>query len=199
MLKMDADNNKTYNGANWAYQIKSVLDSIGLKNIWLQQFDIIIPFNLIKQRILDIYKQSWYASVNNSNRLLMYSRYKHDFIFEKYLDFLSERKYRNALSQFRLSSHDLEIERGRYSNVDRDDRICLLCNSNQIENEYHFLLTCPFYRDLRKTYLKLYYYQWPTLDKFDNLMSTTNRTIVINLAKYVYFTILRQRKQIIRH
>ena len=198
MLKMGADNNKTYNGANWAYQIKSILDSIGLTNIWIQQFDIIIPFNLIKQRILDIYKQSWYASVNNSNRLLMYSRYKHDFNFEKYLDFMSEKKYRNALSQFRLSSHDLEIERGRYANVDRDDRICILCNSNQIENEYHFLLTCPFYRDLRKTYLKRYYYQWPTLNKFDNLMSITNRTIVINLAKYVYFA-SQQRKQIIRH
>ena len=65
----------------WAYQIKSIIDSIGLTNTWIQQFDIIIPFNLIKQRILDIYKQSWYASVNNSNRLLMYSRYKHDLIF----------------------------------------------------------------------------------------------------------------------
>ena len=145
-----------------------------------------------------IYKQSWYASVNNSNRLLMYSRYKHDFIFEKYLDFMSEKKYRSALSQFRLSSHDLEIERGRYANVDRDDRICLLCNSNQIENEYHFLFTCPFYRDLRKTYLKRYYYQWPTLNILDNLMSTTSRTIVINLAKSVYFA-SRQRKQIISH
>ena len=95
---------------------------------------------------------------------------------------MSEKKYRNALSQFRLSSHDLEIERSRYANVNRDDRICLFCNSNKIENEYHNLLTCSFYMDLRKTYLKRYYYQWPTLNKFDNLMSTTNRTIVINLA-----------------
>ena len=39
-----------------------------------------------------------------------------------------------------------------------------------------------FYRDLRKPYITRYYYQWPTLDKFDNLMSKTNRTIVINLA-----------------
>lgn len=194
MLKMDADNNKTYNGANWAYQIKCILDSIGLSNIWFQQSDINIPFNLIKQRILDIYRQSWYASVNNSNRLLMYSRYKHDLIFENYLDFISEKKYRIALSQFRLSSHELEIERGRYTNVGRDDRICLFCNRNQIENEYHFLLTCPFYTELRKTYLKRYYYQWPTLNKFDNLMSTSNRTIVINLAKHVYFS-SRLRKQ----
>ena len=33
----------------------------------------------IKPRIFDTYKQSWYSSINNSNRLEMYSRYKHDF------------------------------------------------------------------------------------------------------------------------
>ena len=120
MLKQDADNNKSYSGTNWAYQVKHILDSIGLGNIWIQQYAIDIPFNLIKQRILDIYKQTWYVAVNNSNRLLLYSRYKHEFIFEKYLDFIVEKKYRIALSQFRLSSHDLEIERGRYADVDRD-------------------------------------------------------------------------------
>ena len=30
MLKNDADNNITYNGSNWEYQIKCILDSIGL-------------------------------------------------------------------------------------------------------------------------------------------------------------------------
>ena len=44
------------------------------------QFDHEIPYFLIKQRIFDSYKQSWYASMNNSNRLEMYSRYKHEFL-----------------------------------------------------------------------------------------------------------------------
>ena len=179
MLKQDADNNKSYSGTNWAYQVKHILDSIGLSNIWIQQYDIDIPFNLIKQRILDIYKQTWYVAVNNSNRLLLYSRYKHEFIFEKYLDFIVEKKYRIALSQFRLSSHDLETERGRYADVDRDDHICHFCNNNQIENEYHFLLICPLYREVRKLYMKRYYYQWPTLNKFDKLMSSNDKTVVV--------------------
>ena len=51
-----------------------------------------IPFNLIKQHILDTYHQSWYASINYSNRLLMYSRYKHDFQIENYLDFITDKK-----------------------------------------------------------------------------------------------------------
>ena len=92
MLKHDAANNISYNGANWAFQIKSLLDKIGLTYVWLRQGDITIPFSLIKQRILDLYKQTWYAEINNSNRLLMYSRFKHELDFENYLDFISEKK-----------------------------------------------------------------------------------------------------------
>ena len=166
MLKDDVDNNRTYNGLNWAFQIKNILDRLGLSNIWIHQTDIDIPFNLIKQRIFDTYKQSWYSSINNSNRLEMYARYKHDFEMEKYLDFITEKKYKIALTQFRLSSHDLAIERGRYENLNRRERVCKLCNGNLVENEYHLLLVCPFYRELRQKYFKPYYCRWPTLNKF---------------------------------
>ena len=88
MLKTDADHNISYNGVNWASQIKTLLDELGLTYIWLQQDDLTIPFSLIKQRILDSYKQSWYANINNSIRLQTYARYKHDFEFEDYLDFI---------------------------------------------------------------------------------------------------------------
>ena len=187
MPKNDTDNGRTYNGLNWAYQIKSMLDRIRLSNIWVQQFEITIPYNLIKQRISDMYKQSWYSSINNSNRLEMYSRFKHEFNMENYLDFIKEKKYRFALTRFRLSSHDLAIERGRYENIARIDRICVFCNSNFVESEYHFLLACPFYRELRQRFLKPYFGHWPTLHKFDDLMCKSNKTVILNLAKFIYF------------
>ena len=74
MLKAERDNNKSYSVSNWAFQIKSILDSIRLSYIWIQQSEIEIPFNLIKMKILDIYKQAWYSSINNSNRLSAYAR-----------------------------------------------------------------------------------------------------------------------------
>ena len=120
MLKADVDNNWSYSGSNCAFQIKSILDSIGLSYIWIQQSEIEIPFKLIKMKILDIYKQTWYSSINNSNRLLTYARFKHEFDCENYLDFITGK----SLSKFRLPSHDLEIERGRYINLDRNDRLC---------------------------------------------------------------------------
>ena len=186
MLKNDVDNNMTYSGLNWAFQIKHLLDSIGLSNVWIHQNTIDIPLDLIKRRIFDTYKQSWYSAVNNSSRLEMYARYKHDFELENYLDFIVEKKYKFALTQFRLSSHDLAIERGRYQRLDRTDRNCKLCNSNVVECEYHFLLVCPFYLELRRKYFKPYYCHWPTITKFENLMSKTSKNVILNVAKFIY-------------
>ena len=52
----------------------------------MYQFEIYIPFDLIKQRLIDSYKQSWYSDINNLNRFETYYRFKHNFNFEKYLD-----------------------------------------------------------------------------------------------------------------
>ena len=154
---------------------------------------LIRDFDSIKQRLLDTYKQSWYSAINNSNRLETYARFKHEFEIETYLDFIKENKYKIALTQFRLSSHNLAIERGRIEHIDRSERVYKLCNSNVIENEFHFLLVCPLYRELRKQYLKPYFCRWPTLNKFDSLMLNMNKKSLLNVAKFIYHAmILRQ-------
>ena len=42
--------------------------------------------------------------------------FKHDLIFENYLDCIADQKLRVALCKFRVSSHKLEFEKGRYEN-----------------------------------------------------------------------------------
>lgn len=91
MLKEDCDFDISYNGRNWAFQIKSLLQQHGLEYVWIHQNEIDIPFNLIKQRILDIYKQSWYSAINNSSRLSSYSIFKQTFERETYLDIIYEK------------------------------------------------------------------------------------------------------------
>ena len=36
-LMQDADLERTYNNQNWAFQLKSLLESLGLPNLWLNQ------------------------------------------------------------------------------------------------------------------------------------------------------------------
>ena len=63
--------------------------------------------------------------------------------------------------------------------------------------EYHFLLVCPLYRELRQKYMKSYYCRWPTLNKFDSLMSSDNKRTILSLAKYIYYASeLRRNSQV---
>ena len=86
-----------------------------------------------------------------------------------------------------MSSHDLAIETGRYVNVERENRICEHCNINVIENEYHFLLVCPKFRHLRIQYFKSYFCHWPSIRKFETLMSSQSKSNLLSLSKYLYF------------
>jgi hypothetical protein len=42
------------------------------------------------------------------------------------------------------------IEIGRYKNLETEERLCKLCITQKIEDEYHFLIHCPIYNSSRK-------------------------------------------------
>jgi hypothetical protein len=195
MLEMDTNSGNSYSGLNWAHQIKSILYNIGLQYMWDEHQVLEISYIHIKQRILDVYKQTCHTSINNSSRLTSYSLFKHEFKLEKYLSCISDKKYQIALTKLRLSSHDLAIETGRYTNIDRQFRICRQCNMGFIENEYHFLLVCSKIRELKQKYFKPYYCRWPRVHKFIDLMSNNSVRIINNLAKFVYFAFKKETKK----
>ena len=72
-----------------------------------------------------------------------------------YLEKVNIRKFCQAFSRLRMSSHRLEIEPGRWTRPNStplDDRKCNLCNV--LEDEFHFVLECNMFVEFRKnTYL----------------------------------------------
>jgi len=96
--------------------------------------------NIVKQKFID----KWHDNVHNSQSLRMqtYASFKSAFSCEKYLDTISVPKYRIALTRLRTSSHNLEIERGRYVSPRLIPalRLCTLCQ--EIDDEIHFVTTC---------------------------------------------------------
>ena len=44
--------------------------------------------------------------------------------------------------RLRISNCNLDIERGRYSKLPVEQRICRLCSS-EVEDEFHFIMHCP--------------------------------------------------------
>jgi len=82
-----------------------------LAELWLSQNTTNISIHHIKQRIIDIYHQTWKTSVDESYRLSTYSWYKRELTQEIYLENIHIRKYKIAFTRFRVSSHDLLIKK----------------------------------------------------------------------------------------
>jgi hypothetical protein len=62
------------------------------------------------------------------------------------------------MTKLRSGSHFLRIETGRYEiknkkRLLRNERVCLCCAMDKVEDEYHFLFECVLYDDER---MKLY-------------------------------------------
>ena len=88
---------------------------------------------------LDVLDEIWYLIESVSEGFLTYSFF----------------------SKFRPSSHDLNIETGRHWHFESSKRKCSVCDTNDIEDEFHFILTCPLYENIRKVYINMYYYRNP--------------------------------------
>ena len=72
------------------------------------------------------------------------------FNFKQSLNTVVNTKCRIALTRLTVSSHRLEIEMGRWHKPNksiRSERKCQHCNV--LENEFHFILECPVYHEIR--------------------------------------------------
>ena len=76
---------------------------------------------------------------------------------EKYLKEIDNYFVNRQTVKFRISDYTSMIEKGRHHGMLREDRICKQCDIRCVEDEFHFLLVCPKYKDLRKQYLPKYH------------------------------------------
>lgn len=175
------------NKQNWALSVKQLLSSLGFMEVWLAQGVGSTErfISIFKCRIKDIFMQEWYARLANSTRARFYFQVA-NFNYQVYLDCLHIVKHRNYLTKLRVSSHRLEIEVGRWTKPNKtplDDRKCSVCKV--LEDEYHFILECRIYIDLRKKYLPKYYWARPNMMKLIELMKTENANLLKKLGAYI--------------
>ena len=86
-----------------------------------------------------------------------------------------------------MSSHRLENEKGRWHKptaIPLNDRKCKNCNI--LEDEFHFILECPLYQQLRKKYVNMYFLKRPNIPKFISLINSENEIEIRNLSIYIF-------------
>ena len=138
----------------WTSSVESKLSRLGFGYIWAnisltkQEIDSQLP-NIV-QCLMDCTDQDYFSILQSEIKLRTYVKYKHDFKLEPYVTKLNF-KNRQELSRLRLSDHKLKVEVGRYTKpkTPLEDRTCTVC-PNSVEEEYHFLITCPMYKEERE-------------------------------------------------
>lgn len=175
---------------NWCGNVKKLLEKSGFNYVWNNPYQVDLKsFHCIfKERLIDMFKQNWFEDTNQARILHIYRFLKTDFTMEPYLNILPK-QLRIYVSRLRLSSHPLRIETGRYgvNRVDRNQRLCLLCNENEVEDEFHFILVCNKYKQTRNTYIKKFYYERPSMQKLVQLFQSNSPKIIYNLAKFIKY------------
>ena len=99
---------------------------------------------LLKIRLKDIYIAECREGVRSRTSLMLYREIKNAFEISEYLLQIKNRKYRQILSEIRLSFHQIAIGKGCHINIERNQRKCPSCTSD-IGDEFHFILICPAY------------------------------------------------------
>ena len=122
----------------------------------------------IQESAKAVFRTLWQDQLDQQPKLTFYRSIKNGFSEEPYLSLFWQ--HRTALTRIRISAHNLNIERGRYSRSENTlafQRLCPYCctpdvayfhqlplttgNDPIVEDEAHALSTCPAYHHIRVT------------------------------------------------
>lgn len=123
--------------------------------------------------------------MSNSSKGLNYRLFKQEFKLEPYLIKIPH-NLRQSLFQLRTINNKLPVEKGRWpqSFLRLEQRKCPLCPLNDVGDELHYILTCPFFPNDRKRFIPRYYFTRPNVLKFSEHMSSGSQKILKNLALF---------------
>ena len=68
------------------------------------------------------------------------------------------------LAQIRFGTLPLLIETGRFRGTILEERTCQVCNSQVIEDEFHFISVCNEYKELRVDCIIVLNIKWKPLN-----------------------------------
>ena len=80
--------------------------------------------------------------------------------------------------------------------IPRHERTCKVCTSQEVEDEYHFLLLCNAYLDIRQKFIPAKFYTAPNKHKFYVLMATRSDKYILALANYVYYAFEKRKRML---
>ena len=182
---------KTLDNNNLAYYAMNDMENNDYTGSWLTTFEHNIQLynskninNLTKQELYNSIRQYYINQWNENNKrenskLRTYNNFKNSLEQEEYIKVMNNKQHIKTIAKFRLSCHQLAIEKGRYTKPKTpvEDRLCTHCK--EIEDERHHLIHCKLYTKQR--------------EKMFSIITTLNSNF-INLDRGEQFRYILQSK-----
>ena len=160
---------------------------------------------IINKGCKSFYQNIWKNKIDELPKAISYNKFKSNCKTEKYTSSVKNIKHKIGLCRFRVSSHNLMIEKGRHfrPKIERQERKCPCCKLT-VEDECHFLTECPIYNSERN---KLYATIRESSHHFDNMtneqkfifiMTNEDEIILQKVAKFI-FTSMKLRNGLLKH
>ena len=176
---------------NWCSNVLSLGNQYGLD---LNVFDFTEATKVhVKSIVKEKFISKWFRNVTDFSTypgLRLYKLFKNKFGYEPYLENIRNLQLRKTLTRFRCSSHSLEIERGRYVGKLEHERLCSECGI--VENEFHFVMICPLYVELRNSFISKIMNIFPFLsdyslyEQFIFFMGFNDKNLHCLFARFVH-------------
>jgi len=205
----------------WCVYTRDLLKELHLEQVWKDQ---VVPpeaewDKLIRDRIHDREEILWRTQCLLKPKLRTYNLLKKELRMEPYLE-VHHRAGIPELAKLRGGTNRLRIEQGRYKKEHVSERICMHCESKEVEDEKHFMLICQAYKEEREDMWKQFEtttgtnrnslaseeeklnaligdtYQPEITDTNKNsAKSKTYKEIVKNVMKYITTAMKKRRKE----
>ena len=135
-------------GSKWIDSMQDVCNDLGFHLSSTRMFDI----DLCKSSLMDTFKHKWATQSSNKPKLRLYVQFKQHYFTENYINLNLSREQRSILAQVRCSTLPLKIETGRFVGTPKENCLCDICNSGQVEDEFHFIFHSEFYSNERNEF-----------------------------------------------
>ena len=141
---------------------------------------------IVKQRLVDQFIQEWQSRVAENSVCRNYRLFKKKLCFEENLTYLPS-ILRQRVLKFRLSNHRMPIQQRRSLGIPRDERMCTVCDSGEVGDEFHYLLNYSNenVKRNRTKYVDKCYIHHPNVPKFCSLMNMTSKSKNVKLANFI--------------
>ena len=139
------------NNHPWSREVSEILNN---SDFYLFGNNLQCNLKYIKEKMFIVHKEKWRNDLLSKPKLRNYILFKSDYVTEPYVTLKLSRRQRSLCAQLRAGTLPLAIEVGRFKGIPEERRLCEFCDLHVVEDEFHFILYCPLFDELRNCLFK---------------------------------------------